>query len=135
MSFKAKYYIINIYTCATLMILCVFVMCFCCLYPSSSLQCHVFPSLSECKILSAVATGPSSILVKWEKYPRATNYFLDLRVKNSTRNAPVVVTLSGTSTEKDVYGLLPGTDYKVTLKPFVFYFAMCVSTYEASTGK
>ncbi|XP_034066039.1 uncharacterized protein LOC117542456 [Gymnodraco acuticeps] len=39
----------------------------------------------------------------------------------------------GTSTEKDVYGLLPGTDYKVTLKPFVFYFAMCVSTYEAST--
>lgn len=85
--------------------------------------------------MSAKSSGPSSILVTWEKYTGATNYFLDLRVKNNTNVAPVVVTLAATSTSKDVMGLRPGTDYSVTLKVFQFYFVVCMATDEASTGK
>lgn len=65
----------------------------------------------------------------------ATSYFLDLRVKNNTNFAPVVVTLPATGTEKDVQGLRPGTEYSVTLKVFQFYFVVCVDTTVASTGK
>lgn len=85
--------------------------------------------------MSAQPSGPSSILVKWEKYTGATNYLLDLRVKNNTKFAPVVVTLPMTQTEWDVKGLRPGTEYSVTLKVFQFYFVVCVDTYEESTGK
>lgn len=80
-------------------------------------------------------SGPSSILVKWEKHPGATNYFLDLRVKNNTDFAPVVVTLPATVTQKEVKGLRPGTEYSVTLKVFQFYFVDCVVMDVASTGK
>ncbi|KAM7387685.1 hypothetical protein PAMP_023907 [Pampus punctatissimus] len=86
-----------------------------------------------CKILSVTPTGPSSILVKWVKQPGATNYFLDLRVKNNTDFAPVVVTLPATVTEKDVQGLRPGTEYSVTLKVFQFYFVECVVKAVGST--
>ncbi|XP_039984445.1 uncharacterized protein LOC120790698 [Xiphias gladius] len=90
-------------------------------------------SAEGCKILSAAPSGPSSILVKWEKSNVATSYFLDLRVKNNTNFAPVVVTLPATGTEKDVQGLRPGTEYSVTLKVFQFYFVVCVDTTVAST--
>lgn len=85
--------------------------------------------------MSAKPSGPSSILVKWEKYTGATNYFLDLRVKNNTNIAPVVVTLPASQTEKDVKGLRPGTQYRVTLKVFQFYFVVCMDTGVAATGK
>lgn len=98
-------------------------------------HCHVFPSLTDCKILSAKSSGPSSILVKWEPYTGATNYFLDLRVINNTNIAPIVVTLSAASTEKDVRALRPGTDYSVTLKVFQFYYVVCVAKDVALTGK
>lgn len=94
-----------------------------------------FESVTGCKILSARSSGPSSILVKWAKHTSATNYFLDLRVKNNTNIAPVVVTLPATKTEKDVRGLRPGTEYSVTLKVFQFYFVVCMDTDVASTGK
>ncbi|KAI3368520.1 hypothetical protein L3Q82_025527 [Scortum barcoo] len=87
----------------------------------------------RCTILSATSSGPSSILVKWEKDSSATNYFLDIRVKNNTNIAPVVVTLPATTTEKDVNGLRPGTEYSVTLKVFQFYFVVCMATKETST--
>ncbi|XP_034531079.1 uncharacterized protein LOC117806306 [Notolabrus celidotus] len=90
-------------------------------------------SAQGCNILSATATSSSSILVKWEKYTGATNYFLDLRVKNSTSYAPVVVTLPATSTKRVVNGLRPGTEYSVTLKVFQFYFVVCVDTDKALT--
>lgn len=85
--------------------------------------------------MKAAPSGPSSILVKWEKYARATNYFLDLRVRNNTHAAPVVVTLSSSQTEKDVNGLRPGTQYTVTLKVFQFYFVVCMDTEVATTGE
>lgn len=85
--------------------------------------------------MSAKPSGPSSILVKWEGYTGATNYFLDLRVKNNTRIAPVVVTLPASQTEKDVKGLRPGTQYRVTLKVFQFYFVVCMDTGVAATGE
>lgn len=85
--------------------------------------------------MSVKPSGPSSILVKWEKYTGATNYFLDLRVKNNTNIAPIVVTLSASQTEKDVKGLRPGTQYSITLKVFQFYFVVCMDTDVATTGK
>lgn len=60
---------------------------------------------------------------------------MDLRVKNSTNFAPVVVTLPASRTERTVQGLRPGTNYSVTLKVFQFYFVVCMDTTEASTGK
>ncbi|KAM3619535.1 uncharacterized protein V6R79_009801 [Siganus canaliculatus] len=86
-----------------------------------------------CNILSAKSSGPSSILVKWEKNPSATSYMLDLRVKNNTNIAPVVVTLQSYETERDVQGLRPGTEYSVTLKGFHFYFVACINKDVAST--
>ncbi|KAG7513796.1 fibronectin type III domain-containing protein 7 [Solea senegalensis] len=72
--------------------------------------------------------------VKWEKYATATSYFLDLRVKNKTDFAPVVVTLPLTNTEWNVQGLRPGMDYTVTLKVFQYYFVVCKDTAKAGTG-
>ncbi|KAK9519631.1 hypothetical protein VZT92_022346 [Zoarces viviparus] len=76
---------------------------------------------------------PSSILVTWEKYPGATNYFLDLRVKNNTKLAPIVVTLPATSTERNVWGLRPGIEYSVTLKVFQFFKVNCTAQAVATT--
>lgn len=85
--------------------------------------------------MSAKSSGASSILVKWDKYTGATNYFLDLRVKNNTQFAPIVLTLPATSQERVVFGLRPGTEYSVTLKVFQFYFVVCMTTAVATTGK
>ena len=96
------------------------------------------PSLSEvrtCEITSVISTSPSSLHVKWNHYVGATNYFLDLRVINSTDIAPVVLTLAGLVTETEVYGLRPGAHYSVTLKVFQYYFVVCHVTQEASTGE
>ncbi|CAJ1061142.1 uncharacterized protein LOC117806306 [Xyrichtys novacula] len=90
-------------------------------------------SAKGCKITSATASGPSSIRVKWKPCEDATNYFLDLRVKNNTNFAPVVVTLSARTTEWNVNGLRAGSDYSVTLKVFEFYYVVCVDTVEATT--
>lgn len=95
----------------------------------------MFPSHAACNILSAKPSGPSSILVKWGHYAGATNYFLDLRVRNNTNIAPVVVTLPSSQTERDVKGLRPGTQYSVTLKVFQFYFVVCMDTDVATTGE
>ncbi|CAL8306274.1 unnamed protein product [Lota lota] len=86
-----------------------------------------------CEIKSVTSTGPSSLNVQWKKYVGATNYFLDLRVINSTDIAPVVLTLTASTTEKEVNGLRPGAQYSVTLKVFQFYFVVCRVTQEAST--
>lgn len=92
-------------------------------------------SLSVCNITSITSPAASALLVKWNKYTGATNYFLDLRVINATDIAPVVITLPATSTEKLVQGLRPGTLYSVTVKVFQFYYVMCLKTQVAKTGK
>lgn len=92
-------------------------------------------SLSVCNITSITSPAASTLLVKWNKYNGATNYFLDLRVINATDIAPVVVTLPATSTEKLVQGLRPGTLYSVTVKVFQFYYVMCLKSQVAKTGK
>ncbi|KAJ3599685.1 hypothetical protein NHX12_033641 [Muraenolepis orangiensis] len=86
-----------------------------------------------CSITSVTCPGPSALRVRWNRYVGATNYFLDLRVINSTDIAPVVLTLSATATEKVVHGLRPGSQYSVTLKVFNFYFVVCQDTQETST--
>ncbi|XP_040040842.2 uncharacterized protein fndc7b [Gasterosteus aculeatus] len=91
------------------------------------------PYSDGCKILSAKSSSASSILVKWEKYAGATNYFLDFRVTNNTQIAPNVLTLPATWTEHDMQALRPGTTYKVTLKVFQFYTLICTITAEATT--
>ncbi|XP_008292889.1 uncharacterized protein fndc7b [Stegastes partitus] len=94
---------------------------------------QIHHSAEGCKILSATSSSASSIYVEWEKYPGATSYLLDLRKKNSSGSAPVVVTVSGDKTSKDVQGLKQGTEYSVTLKVFLFYFVECVNSTSAYT--
>ncbi|XP_012990390.2 uncharacterized protein LOC105029012 isoform X2 [Esox lucius] len=64
----------------------------------------------------------------------ATTYLLDLRVINATDIAPVVITLTGSNTERLIQGLRPGTTYNVTVKMFQFYYVMCSDTQAATTG-
>lgn len=91
--------------------------------------------LPECPITSITSPDPSSLLVKWNSYVGATNYFLDLRVVNATSVAPVVVTVPASSTQRKVQGLWPGTTYRVTLKVFQFYYVLCQDTQTSLTGK
>ncbi|XP_076732322.1 uncharacterized protein LOC143413351 [Maylandia zebra] len=86
-----------------------------------------------CKILSASASNASSILVKWEKHAGATSYILELREKNSPQSAPITAPIFGHQTERNVYGLKPGTEYNVTVKAFVFFSVACVNSTLAST--
>lgn len=93
-------------------------------------------SFAACNILSANASGPSSIQVKWQAYPAATMYILDFRVLNDPNSIPVVVVIPTVSLLlKDVQGLKSGTNYVVTLKVFQFYTSACVNTTTAWTGK
>ncbi|KAM9761579.1 uncharacterized protein fndc7b [Menidia menidia] len=85
-------------------------------------------SAQGCRILSANSLSASSILVKWQQYPTATSYLLDIRKKNSTDSAPIIVIVPGQETEKTVHGLSAGTEYNVTLKVIRFYFMECVNT-------
>ncbi|KAL2090270.1 hypothetical protein ACEWY4_014958 [Coilia grayii] len=74
-------------------------------------------SLSDkCPITSISSSDASSLLVRWNRYEGATNYFLDLRVINITNVAPVVVTVPDPRTQTTVHGLWPGASYTVTLK-------------------
>ncbi|CAL8268058.1 unnamed protein product [Arctogadus glacialis] len=86
-----------------------------------------------CIITSVRSRSPSTLHVIWERYLGATNFFLDIRVINSTDIAPVVLTLSGSAKETDVHGLRPGAHYSVTLKVFKYYFVVCHVTQQAST--
>lgn len=91
---------------------------------------------AECNITSISSTAASSLLVKWNSFPSATSYFLNVSsVVNSTIIAPVFVQLPSSSTEKVVQGLRPGHSYIVTLKVFQFYYVMCINSQTALTGK
>lgn len=94
-----------------------------------------FP-LADCSIITSVSSSSaSSLLVQWNSYPGATNYILDLRVVNMSSVAPVVVTVSGSPTQKEVFGLKPGTLYTVVVKVFRFYLVECSDTRIARTGQ
>ncbi|XP_006797927.2 uncharacterized protein LOC102776891 [Neolamprologus brichardi] len=86
-----------------------------------------------CNIVSASSSSASSILVKWKEYPGTTNYVLDLREKNSPQSAPVIASISGSQTERNIFGLKPGTEYNVTVKAFVFFNVACVNSTLAFT--
>ncbi|CAL8396350.1 unnamed protein product [Boreogadus saida] len=86
-----------------------------------------------CILTSVSSRSPSTLHVEWERYLGATNYFLDVRVIDSTDIAPVVLTFSGSAKETDVHGLRPGAHYSVTLKVFKYYFVVCTATLQAST--
>lgn len=90
---------------------------------------------SGCKILSAVPTSASSIQVKWEQYPLATGYIVDIRKKNSTDTAPIIIAVSSQVTDRIVQGLKPGTEYNVTLKVMNFFTVQCVTSTAGTTGK
>eukprot|EP00063_Salmo_salar_P021882 XP_013996717.1 PREDICTED: fibronectin type III domain-containing protein 7-like [Salmo salar] len=90
-------------------------------------------ALAACSITSITSPSASTLDVKWNSYPGATNYFLDLRVVNSISIAPVVVTLPVSSTQRLIQGLRPGSVYQVQLKVFQFYYVMCTNTQIATT--
>ncbi|XP_047442067.1 uncharacterized protein LOC125008801 [Mugil cephalus] len=94
---------------------------------------HSAAASSECKILSASPSSATSVLVKWEQYPKGTGYLLDLRKINSSDTAPIVVSANPQTTELNVHGLSPGQEYKVTLKVFAFYFVECVTSVTVGT--
>lgn len=54
---------------------------------------------------------------------------------NMSSVAPVVVTVSGSTTQKEVFGLKPGTLYTVVIKVFRFYSVGCSDTRIARTGQ
>ncbi|XP_041914101.1 uncharacterized protein LOC121678548 [Alosa sapidissima] len=81
--------------------------------------------IPNCRVEDSIFSGTS--------YNEASNYFLDLRVVNTSGVAPVVVTVPGGSTQKIVQGLRPGTTYSVTLKVFKFYYVLCQDTKTAIT--
>ncbi|KAI7809537.1 hypothetical protein IRJ41_010869 [Triplophysa rosa] len=88
---------------------------------------------ADCNITSITSTAASSLLVKWNSFPSATSYLLDVRVVNSTTIAPVLVQLASSYTEKLVQGLRPGHNHIVTLKVFQFYYVMCINSLTAFT--
>lgn len=94
----------------------------------------IFLFLLECPITSISSPSASSLLVRWNSYDGATNFFLDLRVVDVSNVAPVVVSVPRSSTKRRVQGLWPGTTYKVTLKVFQFYRVLCQATETFTTG-
>ncbi|XP_016331309.1 uncharacterized protein LOC107680061 [Sinocyclocheilus anshuiensis] len=82
----------------------------------------------ECTIISISSPTASSLLVQWTRLQGITNYILDLRVVNDSNTSPVVVSVPGTMSMKEVFGLKTGTWYKVILKAFVNYSSMCSAT-------
>ncbi|KAL1022755.1 hypothetical protein UPYG_G00031900 [Umbra pygmaea] len=93
-----------------------------------------FTKAQVCNITSITSPSASSLLVKWNTNVKATAYLLDLRIINSTDTAPVVITLSGTITERLVQGLRPGTTYSVTVKLFMYYYVIGDDTELGTTG-
>ncbi|KAI5609206.1 hypothetical protein C0J50_6208 [Silurus asotus] len=89
----------------------------------------------DCSIAITSISSPSasSLLVQWSTYSEATNYILDLRVVNMTGVAPVVVSVSASTSQKEVFGLKPGTVYTVVLKVFRFFSVACSDTKTAKT--
>ncbi|XP_053096527.1 uncharacterized protein LOC113530559 [Pangasianodon hypophthalmus] len=88
----------------------------------------------ECNIITSISSpSATSLLVQWTSYTGATNYILDLRVVNTSNVAPVVVTVSALTTQKEVFGLKPGTLYTVVVKVFRFYNVECSDTRIART--
>lgn len=92
--------------------------------------------LADCSIITSVSSpSASSLLVQWTGYTGATNYILDLRVVNISSVPPVVVTVSASTTLKEVFGLKPGTLYTVVIKVFRFYNVECSDTRISRTGQ
>lgn len=92
--------------------------------------------LVDCSIITSISSpSASSLLVQWTSYTGATNYILDLRVVNMSSVPPVVVTVSASTTQKEVFGLKPGTLYTVLVKVFRFYNVECSDTRTARTGE
>lgn len=53
---------------------------------------------------------------------------------NDTNTAPVVTSVPGSLSMKEVFGLKTGTLYTVTIKGFMYYTVLCVDTKIARTG-
>ncbi|XP_072525550.1 uncharacterized protein [Salminus brasiliensis] len=88
---------------------------------------------ANCDITSITSPSASNLNIKWTSFPGATNYFMDLRVVNSSSVTPVVLEFTASTTEKLVQGLRPGSLYQVTLKVYQFYYVMCISSRIALT--
>ncbi|TRY64567.1 hypothetical protein DNTS_033867 [Danionella cerebrum] len=82
----------------------------------------------ECNIVSISSPTASSLLVQWNRLLGVTNYFLDVRVVNDSNAGPVVVSVPGSISVKEVFGLRTGTLYSVTLKGFLYHSVLCVDT-------
>lgn len=94
----------------------------------------MIPSFSECSITSITSPTASSLLVQWNRFQGVSNYFLDLRVVNDASITPVVASVPGSMSRKEVFGLKTGTLYTVTVKGFQIYTSVCVDVKLARTG-
>ncbi|KTF75017.1 hypothetical protein cypCar_00024381 [Cyprinus carpio] len=63
----------------------------------------------ECTIVSISSPTASSLLVQWTRLQGITNYILDLRVVNESNTSPVVASVPGSMSMKEVFGLKTGT--------------------------
>ncbi|XP_063075940.1 uncharacterized protein LOC134465972, partial [Engraulis encrasicolus] len=88
----------------------------------------------DCNIASVTSPSASTMKVKWMPYATATKYMLDLRIVNDNSFAPVVVTISDTTTtERLVQGLRPGRLYTVSFKVWYFMTMVCSNSTEYYT--
>uniref|UniRef100_A0A8C1QH51 Fibronectin type-III domain-containing protein n=1 Tax=Cyprinus carpio TaxID=7962 RepID=A0A8C1QH51_CYPCA len=91
-------------------------------------------SIPECTIIAISSPTASSLLVQWNRLQGITNYFLDLRVVNDSNSSPVVASVPGSMSMREVFGLKPGTWYKVILKGFLNFTPSCTVSRLALTA-
>lgn len=96
-------------------------------------KCFCFPP--DCNITSILSPTASSLLVKWNTFPGASSYTLDVRAVNSNITAPITITLAASIAERLVQGLRPGQIYLVTFRVFVLNHMSCINSMTAQTSK
>uniref|UniRef100_A0A9J8D0Q5 Fibronectin type III domain-containing protein 7 n=1 Tax=Cyprinus carpio carpio TaxID=630221 RepID=A0A9J8D0Q5_CYPCA len=88
---------------------------------------------ANCNITSILSPTASSLLVKWNTFPGASSYTLDVRAVNSNITAPITITLAASIAERLVQGLRPGQIYLVTFRVFVLNHMSCINSMTAQT--
>ncbi|XP_058890780.1 uncharacterized protein LOC131740090 [Acipenser ruthenus] len=86
------------------------------------IQVSYFP-ISGLTITEISSPSATELEVKWTP-ASGVNYFLDLRVVNSTNIAPIVLFLPESPTVRLVGGLRPATVYNVTVKSSILFYVV-----------
>ncbi|XP_041125693.1 uncharacterized protein LOC121326478 isoform X3 [Polyodon spathula] len=100
------------------------------LFSVTVIEMSYFPA-SGLTITEISSPSATELQVKWTP-TSGVNYFLDLRVVNSTSIAPIVLFLPESPTERLVGGLRPATVYNVTVKSSILFYVV-ESTWKLAT--